>query len=192
MPLTSSQDALLSAAQKGDRQALERLLLGLLPRVRHLVRYLIRGDNEVDDIAQEALIALLRGLPTFRGEGRLTSWADRVVMRVTLASIKKVRRERALRDLSPDLSALPDLGGRPDEYALRRERVQFLDALPYDQRHALVLHHVLGMTVPEIAQELRTPFETIRSRLRLGQASLRAALLCSETHAQGQDQEGRR
>jgi RNA polymerase sigma-70 factor (ECF subfamily) len=166
--VSTIQDALLGAALQGDRRAVEKLLTGLLPRVR--------GDNEVDDIAQEALIAILRGLPTFRGDGSLKSWADRVVVRVTLSSIKKVRKERALRDLGPDLSVLPDPAGRPDEYASRREMVVHLDALPYDQRHALVLHHVLGMSVPEIAEELRTPFETIRSRLRLGQASMRTAM----------------
>ena len=41
------------------------------------------------------------------------------------------------------------------------------------QRHALVLHHVLGMTLPEAAAELMVPVETLHSRLRLGMASLR-------------------
>ena len=38
----------------------------------------------------------------------------------------------------------------------------------------LVLHHVLGLSVPDIASELALPFETVRSRLRLGMARLRA------------------
>ncbi len=38
----------------------------------------------------------------------------------------------------------------------------------------LVLHHVLGLSVPEIAEELSAPFETVRSRLRIGIAKLRA------------------
>jgi RNA polymerase sigma-70 factor (ECF subfamily) len=48
-----------------------------------------------------------------------------------------------------------------------------LDALPYDQRHALVLHHVVGLSVPEVAAQLEVPLETIRSRLRLAQNKLR-------------------
>jgi RNA polymerase sigma-70 factor (ECF subfamily) len=52
--------------------------------------------------------------------------------------------------------------------------VRFLDAIPSEQREALVLHHVVGLSVPEIAEDLAVSGETIRSRLRLGIAKLRA------------------
>jgi RNA polymerase sigma-70 factor (ECF subfamily) len=51
-----------------------------------------------------------------------------------------------------------------------------LDTLPFEQRHALVLHHVLEMSVPEVAEEMRAPIETVRSRLRLGRVRLRELL----------------
>jgi RNA polymerase sigma-70 factor (ECF subfamily) len=60
-----------------------------------------------------------------------------------------------------------------DEYLLRRWAVSVLDELPLPQRHAVVLHHLLDMTVPEIALELDLPRETVRSRLRLARARLR-------------------
>jgi RNA polymerase sigma-70 factor (ECF subfamily) len=49
-----------------------------------------------------------------------------------------------------------------------------LDELPDDQRQAVVMHHVLGLSMPELATELGIPFETARSRLRLGIQKLRA------------------
>ena len=57
-----------------------------------------------------------------------------------------------------------------------QERVEALDKLPDPQRIALVMHHVLGMTVTEIASELASPPETIRSRLRVGMGQVRALL----------------
>jgi RNA polymerase sigma-70 factor (ECF subfamily) len=51
--------------------------------------------------------------------------------------------------------------------------VQMLDDLPQEQRYVLVLHHALDMTVPEMAEELGIPIETVRSRLRLAKARLR-------------------
>lgn len=69
---------------------------------------------------------------------------------------------------------MPHPDGPPDVYAQRRAAVRLLDGLPDDQRHVLVLHHVLGLSVPEIADELAIPFETARSRLRLGMTRLRA------------------
>jgi RNA polymerase sigma-70 factor (ECF subfamily) len=65
---------------------------------------------------------------------------------------------------------------QPDEYTLRRKTVRMLDDLPDDQRQALVMHHVVGLSVPELAAELGIPFETARSRLRLGVQKLREQL----------------
>jgi RNA polymerase sigma-70 factor (ECF subfamily) len=69
--------------------------------------------------------------------------------------------------------ATPESARPDDEYADRRRAVAILDALPPEQRHAVVMHHVLGMSVPEIARELGIPAETVRSRLRLARTRLR-------------------
>jgi RNA polymerase sigma-70 factor (ECF subfamily) len=58
--------------------------------------------------------------------------------------------------------------------------VRCLDALPTEQRECIVLHHVVGLSVPELASELSIPFETARSRLRLGIAKLREELTKNE------------
>jgi RNA polymerase sigma-70 factor (ECF subfamily) len=86
-------DPRITAAASGDRTAAESLCRELLPRVRNLVRYLVRGDARVDDIAQEALIAVLRGLATYRGDGRFEAWVDRVVARSTFAALRRLRAE---------------------------------------------------------------------------------------------------
>ncbi len=164
----------IRAAAAGDRKAAQAVLAALLPRARNLIRYLIRGDRDVDDIAQEALLAVLRGLPTYRGDGAFTSWTDRIVARTTFAALRRGRAAPFAMDPT-SLESVPDQ--RADEYVDRRELARALDGVPEDQRHALVLHHALGMTVPEIAEELGAPFETVRSRLRLGMATLRQQLL---------------
>ena len=61
-------------------------------------------------------------------------------------------------------------------YEQRRELAAALDLLPPDQRQALILHFSVGMTVPEIAEAVAAPFETVRSRLRLAKATLRETL----------------
>src|SRR5215470_15479869 len=86
-------DPRIRAAAGGDRQAAHALCRELLPRVRNLVRYLLRGDARVDDVAQEALIAVLRGLGSFRGDGRFESWVDRIVARTTFTAIRRIRAE---------------------------------------------------------------------------------------------------
>jgi RNA polymerase sigma-70 factor (ECF subfamily) len=172
----AAPDPRVAAAARGDRAAAQSLCAELLPRVRNLVRYLVRGDSDVDDIAQDALIAILRGLGSYRGEGTFKSWVDRIVARTTFAHIKATRAAgAALSNEAPELLAVPG-EGQSDQYVLRRQLAKMLDALPEEQRHVLVLHHAMGMTVPEIAEATGAPFETVRSRLRLGMASLRDAM----------------
>lgn len=170
----SAVDTRVALAVAGDRKAIESLVTELLPRIRNLVRYLVRGDGDADDLAQEALVAIVRGLPTHRSEGSFNAWADRVAVRSTFAGLRKARRARAQLDGAADLASVPHPDGPPDEYAQRRSTARLLDQIPDEQRHVLVLHHVLGMSVPQIAEELAAPFETVRSRLRIGIAKLRA------------------
>jgi RNA polymerase sigma-70 factor (ECF subfamily) len=173
-----SPDPRVARAAAGDRSCAEELLFELLPRVRNLVRYLAWGDADVEDIAQLALIEITKSFHNYRGEGALHSWADRITSRVALHHLRKRRSEERRRTaLSPvELHVIVPRNEQPDEYTLRRNVVQLLDDLPAEQRQALVMHHVVGLSVPELASELGIPFETARSRLRLGVQKLREQL----------------
>jgi RNA polymerase sigma-70 factor (ECF subfamily) len=155
---------------RGDRPAMTRLVAALLPRARNLVRYLVRDDRDVDDIVQEALMAVLRGLGSYRREGPFEAWADRVVTRATFAWVRRRRTDAAQQAslLERQLPLPPEAEPTTEEYSTRRATVRLLDRLPLEQRQALVLHHVVGMSVPEVAAQLGVPLETARSRLRLG------------------------
>jgi RNA polymerase sigma-70 factor, ECF subfamily len=159
-------------AGEGDRKAAESVLSEILPRVRNLVRYLVRGDSEVDDLAQHALIAIYRGLASYRGEGRFESWADRITVRETLS--RRKRRHQEEKRLAPaDLSLVASEGTAPDEYLSRREVARWLDQIPQEQREVMILHHAVGMSLQEISEESSVSTETLKSRLRLAKAKLR-------------------
>lgn len=183
-PGPSTEDALrltIDAAVRGDRSAAGKLLQERLPRVRNLVRYLVRGDDHVDDIAQQALLAILRGLPTFEGSGSFAAWCDRITARETFAYLRRDRAEAAKRrDAAPEMrllkGGLSGEGETHDPYTDRRAAVQLLELLPEDQRSVVALHHIAGLSMQEIADMLDIPHETARSRARLGMKRLRDAL----------------
>ncbi|MBX3245958.1 MAG: sigma-70 family RNA polymerase sigma factor [Myxococcales bacterium] len=175
-------EALALRAAAGDRRAAEQLLHRLLPRVRNLVRYLVRGDTHVDDMTQNALLSILRGLGGYRGEGAFRAWADRITVREALSFAKRERaRAAASREAAPDLHVVREAPTRSDAYVRRRDVVRLLDTLPAEQREALVLHHVMGMSIPEVAESLGVPFDTAKSRLRLGTRKLRDTLEARRT-----------
>ncbi len=161
---------LVQRAAVGDRKAREELSRVLLPRVRNLVRSLVRAHSDVDDIIQEGMVAVLRGLHTYRGEGSLHSWVDRIVARATFAYLKRLRRQQKS---GTGASEGPSICDATEQQIERRSAARLLEGLPEEQRHALVLHYVMGMHVREVAADLDVPFETVRSRLRLARAKLR-------------------
>ena len=163
---------LIAEAARGNRTAAGQLLEPLLPRVRNLVRYLTRGDSEVDDIAQQCLVAILRGLGQYRGDGSFLAWVDRVTVRRTFLELKKERKRRAAWADVPAVEFLEGEGADP--YLRRRDVVRLLDQLPDEQRRAIVLHHAVGFSISEVAELLGIPFDTAKSRIRLGIKKLRS------------------
>ncbi|MEN9579072.1 MAG: hypothetical protein RJA70_2081 [Pseudomonadota bacterium] len=162
--------SLIAAATSGDRASQERVLRQVMPRVRGLVRSLLGSDSGVDDATQLALLEILQSLKGYR-EGSFGAWCDRITVRTALRLARR-QRLRASRETAEELEVM-DSQARPDDYLYRRQAVHFLDKLPSEQRAAVVLHHVLGFTVNEIAEQEGVPIETLRSRLRNGVARLR-------------------
>lgn len=178
---TPGRDPRFEALARGDAAAARSLVVEVLPRVRNLARYFCRHDSDADDVAQQALLEILRAAPSFRGEGTFTAFSDRIVARIALGSLRRTRLERARTVLSDDVDRVDDGGADASRYIARRRAVAALDALPDEQRAIVVLHHVLGTPIPEAAEELGIPFETARSRLRLALRKLRDALDPDET-----------
>lgn len=128
----------------------------------------------MDDLAQDGMIEVLRALPSFRGESAFTTWADRIVVRTTLHNQRRARARAAqLRLVEDEAQHEPTVSADGHNYFAKRQLARILDGLPEDQRRALVLHHVVGMSVPEVAEALEVPFDTAKSRIRLGMAKLR-------------------
>jgi RNA polymerase sigma-70 factor, ECF subfamily len=175
-PLPDDYQVLVRGAVAGDRSLTEALFQRLVPRIRNLVRYLTSADAEAHDIAQEAALAVLLGLPSYRGDGPFLGWVDRSVVRITLTRRRRSRTLAARSDAARDVDEAHEIAGATpfdERYAARRRLVVLLNQLPVEQRDVLVLHHVLDMTIEEIGDQLSVPPETIRTRLRRAKARLR-------------------
>lgn len=166
---------LVQAAHAGSRSAADALVRRLLPRARNLVRYLAPGDRDVEDFAQAALLEVLRSLHSFGGRSTVEHWADRIVQRKTRALL--AQRANAERKAREGLPALRLVRGESTStpYGTRRDLARVLDQIPETQREALVLFHVVGLSLDEVAAETGVPPDTAKSRIRLGIDKMRAA-----------------
>lgn len=134
--------------------------------------------NEADaaDSAQEALIAIARGLAAgrFDGRARFTTWAHRVTVNACLDELRRTkRRPDILDELDLDHAAPPSSGpGVAEAVADRLDIDAALAHLPPDFRAAVVLRDLCDLDYATIAEILDIPPGTVRSRIARGRAAL--------------------
>ena len=168
---------LIRDAQAGDRSALELLLRRHHDQVHAICRRLAGNDADGQDATQEALIAIVRGLPHFGGRAKFSTWAYRVA---TNAALDELRR-RSRRPVPTVIEAGDRFAGMPasDDSPAVVARLDFdaaLAQLPEEFRAPVVLRDVAGCDYAEIGSILRIPPGTVRSRIARGRARLADAL----------------
>lgn len=173
---------LVAAAQAGDRGALDTLLRRHQDRIHALCRRLTGNQADALDAAQEAMIAVVRGLPRFDGRSAFSTWLYRVTTNACLDELR--RRRRRPTDPLPDheradTEVVMAGGGRrrvDDEVADRLDIDHALAQLPEDFRAPVVLRDLCRLDYAEIAEVLAIPPGTVRSRISRGRAALAAHL----------------
>lgn len=165
---------LATSAAAGNVQSQRVLISRLLPRVRRTVSYLVGDPECAADVAQLALIRILKTVHSYRGESTLEYWASRIATRTALNHQQKKARRKALQTQSPPREE--HFLDADDAAALvwaRQMLHKMLANLPEKQRVVVVLRHIEGFKVDEIASIIGVGHNTVRQRLRAGNANLR-------------------
>jgi RNA polymerase sigma-70 factor (ECF subfamily) len=152
----------------------EALVRSEAETVLRLARRLLGEPDEAQDLAQDALLKAWRALPTFRGEASLRTWLLRIVLH---EGLKRIRHRRVVDRVLGWLRAPVPRGADPESLAGQGEQVRILaralEALPARQRAVVTLHHLEGLTLPEIAQLLEVEPGTVKTHLVRGLARVR-------------------
>jgi RNA polymerase sigma-70 factor (ECF subfamily) len=157
---------LVRAAQRGDALALASLVDRLAPFVGRICGPIALEHGE--DAAQEALIAVLRDLPSLREPRALRGWARQIAAREAVRHARAARREAA-RGTEAGAAALP----APGDPALASDVRRVLGALGAEQRAILVLRDLEGLSEQEAARLLEVELGTVKSRLSRARAAFR-------------------
>ncbi|MHB1702562.1 MAG: RNA polymerase sigma factor, partial [Acidobacteriaceae bacterium] len=156
----------------------------------------ILGDcTEAQDIVQEAFVRVYFSLKGFRGESAFSSWLHRVVTNLCIDSIRKKGRVRLVGLDETEAMIAESRSAIPEEALAQREArqtvLQGLQALPLDHRVVVVLKDLQDFTYAEIADTLKIPIGTVKSRLNTARRMLREHLTAGETkHAAGAERGG--
>lgn len=171
----ADDDAVLArAAAGGDRRALELLLERHADRIHRLCARVVRDPTDTLDAAQEAMIAVARGIDRFDGRSAFTTWLYRVATNAAIEETRRRGRRPLPTDESLDVPA-PSLG--PESAAASRIDVEHaLRQVPEEFRAALVLRDMEELDYAEIASVLDVPMGTVRSRIARGRRAMATIL----------------
>ncbi len=186
-PVDDGMRELVARAAAGDRASARRVLERVAPAVHRVVRTVLGPSAPfAEDVAQDALVALVRAFGSFRGECGVVHFACRIATRVAMAARRARAAEAHLTTLDAlgedDALELPahdrQVAADDDAEAPRRRALvrTLLDELPEAQAETLALRVMLGYSIAEVAAATGVPMNTVRSRLRLAKEALKSRI----------------
>ena len=173
----------MTAAQGGDRGALDQLLRRHYDRVHAVCRRITGHEADAADAAQEAMIAIVRNIARFDGRSSFGTWTYRIATNASLDELRR-RKRRAVPTSNDDTAdthhasetADPDSGQRIDAIGDHMALDAALRLLSDEYRLPVVLRDVADLDYAEIAAVLDIPVGTVKSRIARGRAALAVAL----------------
>lgn len=170
-------DFLVQQARAGSRAAFDMLAIRYQRRLERLIARSIHRPADVADLVQETFLAAYRALPGFRSESAFYTWLYRIA--VNLAA--KHRARAAREPLQPSAGVESDESGTfgatldqsddetPERLLASKQLASHLneavDELVEEQRRALLLREVDGLSYEEIGELMQCPPGTVRSRI---------------------------
>lgn len=166
---------LVQRVQSGDVAAFNALVLKYQQRVFKLVSRYVRDREEALDVTQEVFVRAYKALGGFRGESAFYTWLYRIAVNAAKNAVGAASRnpvEGSLDVDDPELaevqSKLTDVSSPERQlYAdeLKRTINEAIQDLPAELRRAILLREIEGLSYEEIAEIMKCPVGTVRSRI---------------------------
>jgi RNA polymerase sigma factor (sigma-70 family) len=184
---STPEKRLISAAQRGDLEAFNQLILRYQNLLFGIALRLLNDEDVASDAVQEALISAFRRFHTFRGDS-LRSWLARVVVNACYDEMRKKRRQHSVTleqynaegdEIETsywlvDTQADPELQFETSE--LEGAIQKSLNKLPPIYRLILVLVDIEGLSYEEAAMAAHVPVGTVKSRLARARLQMQKSL----------------
>jgi RNA polymerase sigma-70 factor, ECF subfamily len=171
---------LVERCMRGEEAAWEDMVKAHTRRVYSLCYRFTSKDSEAQDLTQEVFLRVFRTLKTFRaGEGAFVVWLSRLTRNLLIDHYRRSRLDRATDSIEEQLPMLEERGtsgSRTDGLLAGREAGELLQhalgKLSPELRETVILRDLEELEYREIAQVLKVPEGTVKSRLNRGRAEL--------------------
>jgi RNA polymerase sigma-70 factor (ECF subfamily) len=190
-PQPPAIDVLIEKCLDGDQAAWEQIVRQHWRKVFNVAYKFVGSHEQAEDLTQDIFLKIFRSLETFDRRANFQTWLISVSRNLCIDHYRSVRKERQTIDrdvpaenLSPvstTVSPLAALENR-DLAALLRQALQ---TLPQSLRMAVLLRDIQELSYLEIAERLRLPEGTVKSRINRGRKELARQILRLREEADG-------
>ncbi|GIL30648.1 RNA polymerase sigma factor [Actinocatenispora comari] len=149
-----------------DSRDFDSFYLGTAPRVTSHVHAMVGNRADAEDVTQEAYARAWQHWDKVARYDSPEAWVRTIAFRIAVSTWRKARNRLTAHRRHGVPEDLP--GADPDYVAI----VAALRRIAPDQRRAVVLYHLVGLSVPEIAAETGVAVGTVRARLTRGRQAL--------------------
>ena len=166
----AEQDALIKAAQSGDRHGFETLIELHYELMFKFAYKWCGNQGDAQDITQDACIKLARALDSYKGNAAFTSWLYRIVINCGKDWYKKQNRHPA----TPELTETAQVNSGSDETLYAKQVIAAVHELPDGEKDAILLVLSEGLSHKEAANILGCKESTISWRIHEARKKLNA------------------
>ena len=173
---------LLEQLRKGDPQAIEQLLARHEQKIYRFGLRMCGNEDDARDVLQETLLAAFKNLDTFRGDAQLSTWLYQVARSFCIKQRRRHEGEPARHESmeGAEVGAVASDTSPPDARAHAAEVGHVIEAalnsLQQEQREAIVLRDVEGLSAEEAAEVVGVSVAALKSRLHRARLELRQSM----------------
>jgi RNA polymerase sigma-70 factor (ECF subfamily) len=173
---------LIKRIHDGDRSAISLLVENNKNLVWHIIISMVGHNSDCEDLFQEVILQVFKGLKRFRADSRLSTWMGSITHHVCVDYLRKKKKETGVlnHDIDEELALnfIPDMNWKQCEREdLNRVVLTAITRLPVAYRTAITLYHLDECSYREIAEITGMPDGTIKSYISRGRNLLREMLI---------------
>ncbi len=194
--LTETSDAatgpddleLVARSQAGDTSAFNELVIRYRTRTYAMIYNMVRNEQDAWDLAQDGFLKAWKSIGKFRGQSSFYTWLYRIVMNVTIDSLRRKQIEGGtefddevgLHHIAPGAATAPkgemEPADRMSDKEIRQRIDEAIAKLSPEHRTVIVMREIDGLEYTEIAEQMECSLGTVMSRLFYARKKLQALL----------------
>lgn len=177
-----SDEEVVQRVLAGETALYEIIMRRYNQRLYRAVRSVLRDEDEIEDVMQDAYVRAYKHLADFEGRSQFSTWLIRIAMHEAFARLRRSARLQQPDDESPNggMEMVPATSLDPEQSTSRGELARLLESaisgLPEQFRTVIMLRDIEELSTAETAEALSISEENVKTRLHRGRAMVRRSL----------------